>query len=108
MARHQFKRNQLLARDRIELLIDQGTPWLELMPLAGYDQDGVPTGASIVAGIGIVCGTQCMISANVPTLAGGAINEVSVVKSARLHQICVDNRLPSINLTQSAGANLTQ
>lgn len=49
----------------------------------------------------VISGTMCMVTANVPTLAGGAINEVSVQKSARLHTICMENRLPCINLTQS-------
>jgi acetyl-CoA carboxylase carboxyltransferase component len=103
-----LSRGQLLCRDRIELLLDQGTPFLELMPLAGFEQDGVPTGASVVAGLGLIGGVECMITANVPTLAGGAINEVSVQKSARIHEICMQNRLPCINLTQSAGANLAK
>lgn len=49
-----YKRGQLLARERIELLLDRDTPFLELMPLAGYGQDGIPPGASVIAGIGIV------------------------------------------------------
>ena len=53
-------------------------------------------------------GVEVMISANVPTIQGGAINEASVIKTARTHQICVENRLPCINLTQTAGANLGQ
>jgi acetyl-CoA carboxylase carboxyltransferase component len=78
------------------------------MPLAGYEQEDIPTGASIVAGIGLINGVECMITANIPTLAGGAINEVSVQKSTRIHEICLQNRLPCINFTQSAGANLAQ
>ncbi|KAI3649502.1 hypothetical protein MP228_005134 [Amoeboaphelidium protococcarum] len=108
VSRHQFQRHQLLARDRVELVLDEGSPFLELLALAGHGQDGIPTGASVIAGIGLVNGVECMISANVATMAGGAINEAAVMKTARLHQICVENRLPSINLTQSAGANLSQ
>ena len=103
-----WQRSQLLARDRVLLVLDDDSPFLELMPLAGYGIDDIPVGASIVSGIGLVNGVECMVTANVPTLAGGAINEMSVLKSARLHTICMENRLPCINLTQSAGANLGQ
>ncbi|KAI9362048.1 ClpP/crotonase-like domain-containing protein, partial [Zopfochytrium polystomum] len=95
-------------RERIQLLLDPDTPYLELLPLAGYDMEGMTTGASIVAVIGIVSGVETMITGNVPTLFGGASNEMSVMKGIRLHQIAVENRLPSIQLTQSAGANLGQ
>ncbi|KAI3660139.1 hypothetical protein MP638_002536 [Amoeboaphelidium occidentale] len=107
IARH-ISRGQLTARDRVELLLDQDSPFMELMPLAGLGQEDIPVGASVIIGIGVVCGTECLISANVPTLSGGSINEMSVVKTARAHTIAVENRLPSINLTQSAGANLSQ
>jgi acetyl-CoA carboxylase carboxyltransferase component len=102
------ERGHLLARERVDLLLDKDSPFLELMPIAGYEQDGMTTGASIVAGIGLVSGVECLISASIPTLYGGAINEMSVLKSSRLHTISVENRLPCINLTQTAGANLSQ
>ncbi|KAI9331757.1 carboxyl transferase [Obelidium mucronatum] len=98
----------MLARDRVEMLLDPGSPFLELLPLAGYNMDGMTLGGSIVAGIGVVNGIECMISANVPTYAGGASNEISVQKALRLNTIAVENRLPTIMLTQSAGANLGQ
>ncbi|EIE82164.1 hypothetical protein RO3G_06869 [Rhizopus delemar RA 99-880] len=96
------------ARERIELLLDEDSPFLELCALAGYDQDDMTLGGSVVNGIGLVNGVICMISANVPTMAGGASNEVSVLKSGRSHQIAMQNRLPTVTLTQSAGANLQQ
>jgi len=99
---------QLLARERIELVLDQDSPFLELMPLAGLGQDGVQVGASIVGGIGLVCGVECMVTANVSTIKGGAMNEVSVIKSLRLGEIAYENRLPCINFVQSAGADLRQ
>ncbi|KAG1463743.1 hypothetical protein G6F46_000116 [Rhizopus delemar] len=102
------KRGQLSARERIELLLDEDSPFLELCALAGYDQDDMTLGGSVVNGIGLVNGVICMISANVPTMAGGASNEVSVLKSGRSHQIAMQNRLPTVTLTQSAGANLQQ
>ncbi|KAJ3409344.1 Acetyl-coenzyme A carboxylase carboxyl transferase subunit beta 2 [Chytridiales sp. JEL 0842] len=107
IARH-LKRGQLLARERVELLLDPDTPFLELLPLAGYGMDDMTIGGSAVAGIGLVNGVIVMITANIPTLAGGASNEISVQKGLRLHQIAVENRLPTISLTQTAGANLGQ
>ncbi|ORZ41164.1 acetyl/propionyl CoA carboxylase [Catenaria anguillulae PL171] len=103
-----LSRNQLLARDRIDLLLDHGSPFLELMPLAGWGQDDMTLGGSVVVGIGLVEGIPCLISASVPTMAGGANNEVTVLKSLRAQEIALANRLPLINLVQSAGANLTQ
>ncbi|TPX64978.1 acetyl-CoA carboxylase [Spizellomyces sp. 'palustris'] len=103
-----LERGQLLARDRIELLIDEDSPFLELMPLAGWGQDDMTVGGSTVAGIGLVCGVETLIAANIPTIAGGATNEAGVKKALRLHEIQMENRLPGIWLTQSAGANLGQ
>ncbi|KAI8851958.1 carboxyl transferase [Chytridium lagenaria] len=96
------------SRTRVELVLDQDSPFLELLPLAGYGMDDMTLGGSIVAGIGFVNGVEVMISTNVPTMAGGASNEISVQKAIRLHNIAVENRLPSITLTQTAGANLGQ
>ncbi|KAJ3353236.1 Acetyl-coenzyme A carboxylase carboxyl transferase subunit beta 2 [Entophlyctis luteolus] len=103
-----IKRGQMLARERIELILDQDSPFLELLPLAGYNMDGMTLGGSIVGGIGLINGVECLISANVPTYAGGASNEISVQKGLRLNAIAVENRLPTIQFTQSAGANLGQ
>ncbi|KAG2220655.1 hypothetical protein INT45_008198 [Circinella minor] len=102
------KRGQLPARERIQLLLDEDSPFLELCALAGYGQEDMTVGGSIVAGIGLVSGVLCVVSATVPTLFGGAMNEASVLKSGRIHQIAMENRLPTITLTQSAGANLQQ
>ena len=66
-------RGKLLARERIELLVDRDAPFLELMPVAAYGSD-FPVGAGIVTGIGIVAGGPCMIIANDPTVRGGAVN----------------------------------
>jgi len=65
-------------------------------------------GASLVGGIGLVCGVECMIIANVYTIKGGSMNEATVLKSARLAEIAAENRLPTISLIQSAGADLSQ
>src|SRR5438552_1910288 len=79
-----LERGQLLVRDRIDLLLDEDSPFLELCPLAGWDQDDMTLGGSVVAGIGLVCGVECLISGNVPTLFGGSSNEISVLKSSRI------------------------
>src|SRR5687768_17065468 len=73
IAQH-LKRGQLLIRDRIDLLLDDDSPFLELCPLAGWNQDGITLGGSIVAGIGLVNGVECLITGNVPTLFGGSSN----------------------------------
>lgn len=94
------------ARERIELLLDEDSPFLELMPLAGLGQDETAVGASLVAGIGLVNGVECMVSASVATIKGGSLNEVTLLKSARLAEIAEENGLPAIGLVQSAGADL--
>lgn len=102
------ERGKLLARERIQLLLDPDSPFLELMPLAGLGQDEMSLGGSVISGIGLVNGVECLINANIPTKKGGALNEMSVLKSARLDEIAMENRLPVIYLTESAGADLTQ
>ena len=103
-ARHK-KRGKLLARERIELLLDEGSAFLELMPLAGWGSD-FTVGASLVTGIGVVEGVECMIVANDPTVKGGASNPWTLKKSYRAAQIAHENRLPTINLVESGGADL--
>src|SRR3990167_7932261 len=95
------KSGRLLARERIELLLDEDSPFLELLALAGNGQDGSTSGASLVSGIGLVCGIECMITSNVYTIKGGTMNEASLFKSARIAEISMENRLPSISLIQS-------
>ncbi|KAI9592491.1 carboxyl transferase [Syncephalis fuscata] len=103
-----LKRGQMLARERVELLLDPDSPFLELMPLAGWEQDGMTVGGSLVAGIGLVSGIECLIEARIPTLNGGAANQVGVLKGLRLQKIAMENNLPTISLVQTAGANLGQ
>jgi acetyl-CoA carboxylase carboxyltransferase component len=104
IARH-HERGKLTARERIELLVDEGSAFLELMPLAGWGSD-FAVGASMVTGIGVVSGVECMIVANDPTVKGGALNPMSLRKSFRAAEIAEKNMLPSINLTESGGADL--
>jgi acyl-CoA carboxylase subunit beta len=98
-------RGKLLARERIELLLDEDTPFLELCPLAGWGSD-FAVGASVVTGIGVVSGVECMIVANDPTVRGGASNPFTLKKCARAAQVAAENRLPTVNLVESGGADL--
>ncbi len=100
-------RGKLMARERIELLLDRDSPFLELCPLAAWGSE-FGLGAGIISGIGVVSGVECVITANEPTMKGGTLNPYSVQKSARTMEICAQNRLPIINLTESGGADLPQ
>jgi len=104
VVRHR-ERGKLLARDRIDLLLDRDSPFLELSPLAGWGTDD-PLGGGVVLGLGLVEGIECLISANDPTVRGGSSSPTTVTKSLRAHEIAFQNRLPVINLTESAGADL--
>ncbi|MCB9032965.1 MAG: acyl-CoA carboxylase subunit beta [Chitinophagales bacterium] len=100
-------KGKFLARERIELLLDQDSPFLELLPLAGLGvKGGFGTGGTMVAGIGFVSNKLCMITANVGTNKGGAIDIATLKKALRIGEIANENNLPSINLVESAGANL--
>ncbi|MGE0787458.1 MAG: acyl-CoA carboxylase subunit beta [Sandaracinaceae bacterium] len=105
VARH-LAQGKLLPRQRVELLLDRDAPFLEIAPLAGLHMRGHMPGASIVGGVGVVSGVECMISASEATVKGGAINEMGAQKTHRLAQIAEQNQLPSISLIESAGADL--
>jgi acetyl-CoA carboxylase carboxyltransferase component len=104
VARHR-SRGKLLPRERIDLLLDAGSPFLELSPLGGWGTDD-SLGGGLVTGIGIVSGVECVISANDPTVKGGSQSPTSVHKGLRAMDIARTNRLPLINLTESGGADL--
>eukprot|EP00239_Pterosperma_sp_CCMP1384_P007506 CAMPEP_0197855036 /NCGR_PEP_ID=MMETSP1438-20131217/25844_1 /TAXON_ID=1461541 /ORGANISM="Pterosperma sp., Strain CCMP1384" /LENGTH=560 /DNA_ID=CAMNT_0043470007 /DNA_START=208 /DNA_END=1890 /DNA_ORIENTATION=- len=101
-----LKEGCMLARDRVELVLDDDSPFLELCPLAGWGQEGCTSGASYIAGIGLVCGVECVVAASVPTIKGGSFNETTVQKMARTATIAMENNLPMVGLVQSAGADL--
>ncbi len=105
-ARH-VARGKLLPRDRVERLLDPGSPFLEVGALAanGLYDDGAP-GAGVIAGIGRVSGRECMILANDATVKGGAYFPMTVKKHLRAQEIAQQNRLPCIYLVDSGGANL--
>ncbi|TDB90620.1 acyl-CoA carboxylase subunit beta [Actinomadura sp. KC216] len=99
-------RGKLLARERIELLVDPDSPFLELMPLIGWGTDH-PLGGGIVCGIGVVEGVACVVSANDPTTRGGTMSPYTMRKFLRAMEIAHENRLPLINLVESGGADLS-
>lgn len=106
MAQHR-KRGKLFVRDRIDALLDPGSPFLELADLAGADMhEGVPPGASMVTGIGQVSGRLCMIIANDATVKGGTYFGITCKKHVRAQQIAWAHRLPCITLVDSGGAFL--
>jgi acyl-CoA carboxylase subunit beta len=99
------QRDKLLARERVEALLDIESPFLEFSPLAAWGTD-FPVGAGVVTGIGVVEGTECLIMANDPTVRGGTTNPMTMRKSLRAYQIARQNRLPVVNLVESGGADL--
>ena len=100
-------RGKLLPRERVERLLDPGSPFLEIGQLAanGMYGDEVP-GAGIIAGVGRVSGRQCMVFANDATVKGGTYFPMTVKKHLRAQEIAQENRLPCIYLVDSGGANL--
>ena len=102
--RHQA-RGKLLVRERIELLLDEDSPFLELSTLAGWGSE-FAVGGSVVSGIGRVSGVESVIIGSDPTVRGGAVNPYGLKKSLRALEIAERNRLPVVNLVESAGADL--
>jgi geranyl-CoA carboxylase beta subunit len=105
------KRGQLLPRDRLALLLDPGAPFLELCTLAGLGLDhadlerSVP-GGGVVAGIGFVSGVRCMINVSDSGIDAGALQPMGLDKQLRIQELALENRLPYVQLVESAGANL--
>ena len=104
VARHRA-RGKLRPRERIELLLDRDAPFLELSPLAAWGTEHA-LGAGVVTGVGVVSGVECVLNANDPTVKGGATNPITLDKTSRAMEIAACNRMPLINLTESAGADL--
>lgn len=98
-------RGKLLARERIELLIDRDSPFLELSTLAAWGTDK-PLGGNVITGIGVISGVECAILANDPTSQAGVFNRYTLAKSLRIMDIAMENRLPLVNLVESGGADL--
>jgi acyl-CoA carboxylase subunit beta len=98
-------RGRLLARERIELLLDRDAPFMELSALAAWGTE-FNVGAAIVTGVGVVADTECMIIAHDPTVRGGTMNPYTLRKNLRALEIARVNRLPVIYLVESGGADL--
>ncbi|CAB3662560.1 carboxyl transferase domain-containing protein [Achromobacter pulmonis] len=102
-------RGKLLPRDRVEQLIDPGSPFLELSPMAAHGMyDGDAPGAGVITGIGRIAGTECVIVCNDATVKGGTYYPMTVKKHLRAQEIAAQNRLPCVYLVDSGGANLPQ
>ncbi|HXF47031.1 MAG TPA: carboxyl transferase domain-containing protein [Burkholderiaceae bacterium] len=109
------KRGQLLPRERVELLLDPGAPWLELSTLAGWCQDEdesarapdkTVAGGGSIAGIGYVAGVRALVVADDAGIDAGALQPMGLEKFQRAQEIALENRLPFVHLVESAGANL--
>ena len=103
-------KDKLLPRERLALLLDPGSSFIELSSLAGYkmhdDKDGTTAGGGIIAGIGFVSGVRCMLQVNNSAIKGGTISPAGLDKTLRLQDIARENKLPLITLAESGGANL--
>ncbi|MCK9250138.1 MAG: acyl-CoA carboxylase subunit beta [Solirubrobacteraceae bacterium] len=104
VARHR-RRGKLTARERIALLLDRDSPFLELQPYVAWGSD-FRVGGSVVCGIGVVEGVECVVTAHDPTVRGGASNPFTLRKVLRASEIARENRLPLVNLVESGGADL--
>src|ERR1700720_3039522 len=105
------KRGQLLPRERVALVLDPGSPFIELSTLAGYmfdvpDADNSVPGGGVIAGIGFVSGVRCMVSANDSGIDAGALQPFGLDKTLRVQELALENKLPYVHLVESAGANL--
>src|ERR1700719_1229908 len=98
-------RGRLLARERVELLVDRDAPFMELSALAAWGTK-FHVGAAIVTGVGVVSGVECVLIAHDPTVRGGTMNPYTLRKNLRALEIARVNRLPVINLVESGGADL--
>jgi len=105
-----IKRGKLLPRERINLLLDRGAPFLEISSLAGYkmhdDKDGSMAGGGVISGIGYVSGVRCIVVASNSAIKGGTISPAGLDKTLRLQDIAKENKLPIVTLAESGGANL--
>jgi 3-methylcrotonyl-CoA carboxylase beta subunit len=100
-------RGKLLPRDRVEMLLDPGAPFLELSPLAAFGMYGDESpGAGIITGIGRIAGRECVVVCNDPTVKGGTYYPISIKKHLRAQRVAEENRLPCVYLVDSGGAHL--
>src|SRR5258708_7376073 len=102
------KRGQLLPRERVALVLDSGSPFIELSTLAGYmvdvaDAERSVPGGGVIAGIGFVSGIRCMVSANDAGIDAGALQPYGLDQTLRVQQLALANKLPYVQLVESAG-----
>ena len=107
------RRGQLLPRERLARLLDPGAPWLELSSMAGWrvdhdDPDKSVPGGGVISGIGTISGTRCVITVNDAGIDAGAMQRMGLDKIQRAQAIAMQNKLPFVQLIESAGANLLQ
>jgi acetyl-CoA carboxylase carboxyltransferase component len=103
------KRGKLTARERLDLLFDRNTPFLEICPLAAHGMyDGQAPGAGIVAGVGLVHGREVAVVANDATVKGGTYFPMTIKKHLRLQEVALQNRLPCVYLVDSGGIFLPE
>lgn len=104
------KRGQLMPRERVALMLDRGSPFLELSTLCGFmehdDKDGSLAGGNQICGIGYVSGVRCMIVASNSAIKGGTMSPWGVQKTLRIQEIVLDQKLPVVSMIESGGANL--
>ncbi|MDT0617542.1 carboxyl transferase domain-containing protein [Salinisphaera sp. P385] len=104
------ERGQILPRERVSLLLDRGSPFLEISTLCGYghhdDTDGSLAGGNTIIGIGYVTGVRCLIVASNSAIKGGTMTPWGVQKTLRCQEIAMENKLPVVSLIESGGANL--
>jgi geranyl-CoA carboxylase beta subunit len=107
------KRQQLLPRERLSLLLDPGAPFLEIASLAGLgldtpDFDKSVPGGGVIGGIGFISGVRCMVVASDSGIDAGALQPMGLDKQLRIQELALENKLPYVQLVESAGANLMQ
>ncbi|MDI3259626.1 MAG: carboxyl transferase domain-containing protein, partial [Sinobacteraceae bacterium] len=104
------RRGQMLPRERVHLMLDRGSPWLELQTLCGYkhhdDKDGSLAGGNTIMGIGYASGVRCMVTASNFAIKGGTMTPWGVQKTLRIQEIALQQKLPCVSMIESGGANL--
>ena len=100
------KKGKMTLRERIKLVLDEGSPFLEIAPLAGWNTK-YETGGGAIAGIGCIHGVECMIFGNDPAVKAGMAQEINRRILERALEISLENRIPYITFTESSGADLS-
>ena len=104
------KKGKILPHERVRLVLDPDSPFVEICGLVGYnmhdDKDGSEAGGGIISGIGFVSGVRCLVSASNSAIKGGTMSPMGVQKTLRLQKIAMEQKLPMVTMTESGGANL--